>query len=241
MYTDISETNIGRNYVALAYMTGILPVKKVCNPTKLDLHSVNYWTSTETYEALKIYMDMDFDGLRSDITQLLGGGRVRVNTRSFQNDMRNFRTKDDILTLLIHLGYLGYDARNKEVFIPNKEIIEEYENAMSMGGWPEVIRVLKASGKLLEDILNGDAKVWRRLTGRIQRSLPYSLTMIKICSGGHRACVLQCAKGLQADQGAADGARLRGYCIFAVAICQQTGVHCRVEIRKDSPVSPAAD
>lgn len=92
-------------------------------------------------------MDMDFDGLRSDITQLLGGGRVRVNTRSFQNDMRNFRTKDDILTLLIHLGHLGYDARNKEVFIPNKEIIEEYENAMSVGGWSEVMRVLRASEK----------------------------------------------------------------------------------------------
>lgn len=218
-----------RSYVALAYMTGILPVKKVRNPTKLDLHSAlnmfyeysmtnqkmlerytgftedevkelcerfdmdfdetsswydgymfkkyqhiynprsvveamrwqdfsNYWTSTETYEALKIYMDMDFDGLRSDITQLLGGGRVRVNTRSFQNDMRNFRTKDDILTLLIHLGYLGYDAQNKEVFIPNKEIIEEYENAMSVGGWSEVMRVLRASEKLLEYTLNGDAE-----------------------------------------------------------------------------------
>ena len=118
----------------------------------------NYWTSTETYEALKIYMDMDFDGLRSDITQLLGGDRVRVNTRSFQNDMRNFRTKDDILTLLIHLGYLGYDARNKEVFIPNKEIIEEYENAMSVGGWSEVMRVMRASEKLLEYTLNGDAE-----------------------------------------------------------------------------------
>ena len=118
----------------------------------------NYWTSTETYETLKIYMDMDFDGLRSDITQLLGGDRVRVNTRSFQNDMRNFRTKDDILTLLIHLGYLGYDARNKEVFIPNKEIIEEYENAMSVGGWSEVMRVMRASEKLLEYTLNGDAE-----------------------------------------------------------------------------------
>lgn len=69
----------------------------------------NYWTSTETYEALKIYMDMDFDGLRMDIVQMLGGERVKVNTLSFQNDMRNFKTKDDVLTLLIHLGYLGYE------------------------------------------------------------------------------------------------------------------------------------
>ncbi len=118
----------------------------------------NYWTSTETYEALKIYMDMDFDGLRADIVRMLSGGGVRVNTFSFQNDMRTFRSKDDVLTLLIHLGYLGYDAEKKEAFIPNKEIMGEFENAMSVGGWPEVMRILKASEKLLEDTLRCDAE-----------------------------------------------------------------------------------
>ncbi|NDO49109.1 hypothetical protein FMM75_06590 [Lachnospiraceae bacterium MD335] len=116
----------------------------------------SYWTTTETYDALKTYIDMDFDGLRSDIVQMLGGERVRVNTFSFQNDMRNFNTKDDVLTLLIHLGYLAYDAEKEEAFIPNKEIIREFENAMSNGGWSEVMRVLKASERLLEDTLNGD-------------------------------------------------------------------------------------
>lgn len=72
--------------------------------------------------------------------------------------MRTFETKDDVLTLLIHLGYLAYDAEKKETFIPNKEIIEEFENAMSVGGWPEVMRVLKASEKLLADTINGDAQ-----------------------------------------------------------------------------------
>jgi len=117
----------------------------------------NYWTLTETYEALKVYIDMDFDGLRADIVQMLGGGCVKINTSSFQNDMRNFKTKDDVLTLLIHLGYLGYSSETKEVFIPNKEIIEEFENAMSTGGWSEIVRVLKASEKLLEDTLLCDA------------------------------------------------------------------------------------
>ncbi len=122
----------------------------------------NYWTSTETYEALKIYMDMDFDGLKEAVVLMLGGEAVQVNTRSFQNDMRTFKTKDDVLTLLIHLGYLGYDAREKKVFIPNKEIVEEFENAMSVGGWAEVMRILKASEKLLEDTLNGDEKAVAR-------------------------------------------------------------------------------
>lgn len=118
----------------------------------------NYWTSTETYDALKVYMDMDFDGLRSDIIQMLGGSRIRVNTLSFQNDMRSFRTKDDVLTLLIHLGYLAYDSGKEEAFIPNREITREFENAMGAGGWAEVMRVLKASERLLEDTLCCDAK-----------------------------------------------------------------------------------
>ncbi len=118
----------------------------------------NYWTSTESYDALKLYMDLDFDGLRKNIVQMLGGQQIKVNTLSFQNDMRNFRTKDDVLTLLIHLGYLAFDSEKEEAFIPNREIVREFENAMSVGGWPEVMRVLKASEKLLEDTLRCDGK-----------------------------------------------------------------------------------
>ena len=90
--------------------------------------------------------------------QMLGGQQIKVNTLSFQNDMRNFRTKDDVLTLLIHLGYLAFDSEKEEAFIPNREIVREFENAMSVGGWPEVMRVLKASEKLLEDTLRCDGK-----------------------------------------------------------------------------------
>ncbi len=70
----------------------------------------------------------------TDIVKMLGGECVKVNTRSFQNVMRSFHVKDDVLTLLIHLGYLGYDSETQEAFIPNKEIIMEFENAMSVGG-----------------------------------------------------------------------------------------------------------
>ncbi len=136
----------------------------------------NYWTSTETYEALKLYIDMDFDGLKADIVQMLGGERVKVNTLSFQNDMHSFRTKDDVLTLLIHIGYLGYDAETKEAFIPNKEIIGEFENAMSVSGWPEVMRVLKASEKLLEATLNGDEESVARGLDRAHMEVASILT-----------------------------------------------------------------
>ncbi len=74
-----------------------------------------YWTQTETYEALKMYIDMNFDGLRDSVIEMLGGNRCRINPRTFQNDMTTFNGRDDVLTLLIHLGYLTYDSEEGEV------------------------------------------------------------------------------------------------------------------------------
>lgn len=149
----------------------------------------NYWTSTETYEALKVYIDMDFDGLRSDIVQMLGGARIRINTFSFQNDMRNLQTKDDVLTLLVHLGYLGYDAESREAFIPNKEILGEFENAMSVNGWANVMQILKASEQLLEDTLQGNAE-------RVARALDKAHTQAASILTYNDENSLSCAIGL---------------------------------------------
>lgn len=154
-------------YVALAYMTGILPIKKYGQHSALNMFWEYSMTDQGIFEEYTGFteqevrklcrqFDMDFDGLRSDIVQMIGGAHIRVNTRSFQNDMHTFETKDDVLTLLIHLGYLGYDSVRKEAFIPNREIMEEFENAMSVGGWSEVMRVLQASEHLLEATLRGD-------------------------------------------------------------------------------------
>ena len=91
----------------------------------------SYWTKTETYEALRIYIDLNYDGLKDDIVQMLAGEKVEINTDRFQNDMTTFESKDDVLTLLIHLGYLGYDSVHSSVFIPNSEIRREFRNAMN--------------------------------------------------------------------------------------------------------------
>ena len=113
--------------VAMAYMTGILPVKKYGQQSALNMFWEYSMTDQNIFEEYTGFtqeevrklcqrFDMDFDGLRADIVRMLSGGGVRVNTFSFQNDMRTFRSKDDVLTLLIHLGYLGYDAEKKEAF-----------------------------------------------------------------------------------------------------------------------------
>ena len=110
---------------------------------------------TETFEALQIYIDMNFEGLRDDILSMIAGETVPVNTRSFTNDMTTFRTEDDVLTLLIHLGYLGYRYADKTVFIPNEEIRSEYVSTIAVSDWGEVSKALKNSADTLQAIWQG--------------------------------------------------------------------------------------
>lgn len=111
----------------------------------------NYWTRTETYKVLKIYIDMNFDGLKDAILIMLCGDRCKINSEKFQNDMTSFESKDDVLTLLVHLGYLAYDEKEQEVFIPNQEIASEFEIAIEGAkGWKRLNRVLIESENLLK-------------------------------------------------------------------------------------------
>ena len=120
----------------------------------------NYWTQTETYEALAKYISMNFDGLHETIEKLLSGQEQSVDTRTFSNDMVTFANKDDILTLLIHLGYLGYRSDKKTAYIPNKEIYDEYVASMRAKGlWKETIDAVLKSNQLLSDTLAGKADV----------------------------------------------------------------------------------
>ena len=117
----------------------------------------SYWTQTETYEALKIYMEMNFDGLKDTIIQMLSGNSSRINPRTFQNDMTTFKNRDDVLTLLVHLGYLAYNADERNVRIPNLEVELEFANAIEGAGWNGVAHALSVSEELLEATIRGDA------------------------------------------------------------------------------------
>lgn len=110
----------------------------------------DYWSATETYEALKVYIDMNYDGLKDDVIQLLAGKDIYVNTNKFQNDMTTFKSKDDVLTLLIHLGYLGYNSEDRTVYIPNKEVESSFISSIEDSSWNETTRALLNSRELLE-------------------------------------------------------------------------------------------
>ena len=113
----------------------------------------NYWSQTETYESLKVYIEMDFDGLKQRIVEMLGGARIKIEVGSFQNDMTTFHCADDVLTLLIHLGYLAYDSKTEKAFIPNEEVRSAFVLAIRNRGWDEVYKAIENSEKLLKATL----------------------------------------------------------------------------------------
>ena len=145
-----------------------------------------YWNQTETYEALKIYIQMDMDGLQDSVVRMLAGERVKVNTGTFSNDMTTFSCKDDVLTLLIHLGYLAYDRTFRTAFIPNEEIRQELILATKRKKWNELIVFQKESEQLLKDTIqmNGNAvakeieKIHREYTSVIQYNNENSLSSV---------------------------------------------------------------
>ncbi len=118
----------------------------------------NYWTASETYESLKKYIEMDFDGLKGAIVRMLGGEAVRVKISTFQNDLTSFHNKDDVLTLLIHLGYLAYDSRTQKATIPNLEVADAFGDAVSGTGWEYVAAAIQDSDDLLEATVQGNCE-----------------------------------------------------------------------------------
>ncbi|MCD8020181.1 MAG: AAA family ATPase [Clostridiales bacterium] len=113
-----------------------------------------YWANTETYESLKSYIEEDFDGIQSALKSMLSGQDVPVNIRKFQNDMSILKNRDDVFTLLIHLGYLAYDRNTKTVHIPNEEIRQEFITSVEDSGkHVELARLIAQSRQLFKDTL----------------------------------------------------------------------------------------
>lgn len=116
----------------------------------------SYWSETASYESIVPLINMDFDGLKGAVIEMLSGDQVVVDVTSFQNDTTSFVNKDDVLTYLIHLGYLGYEQKFKTAFVPNEEIRQELIRATKRRKWNELIAFQRESEKLLDATLDMD-------------------------------------------------------------------------------------
>jgi len=142
----------------------------------------SYWKKTSAAETLLTYIDMDQDGLQEDVARLIAGESIIVNTDSFQNDVETFTCKDDVLTLLIHLGYLTYEeisdsydeSADEELTgiatIPNEEVRSEFRSILRKGKHHGLIELVRRSDELLRATLAGDQDMVARTIQEVHDS-----------------------------------------------------------------------
>ena len=116
----------------------------------------SYWTETSAAEGLMKYISMNYAGLSKTIAELIGGIDVPVNTVGFANDLVTFKNRDDVLTLMIHLGYLAYDSENKTAHIPNEEIRLEFQRAIRIVDHEATVKRLMECDQLFLDTIHGN-------------------------------------------------------------------------------------
>ncbi len=233
---DLFKQQSSEKYIALAYLTGILPVKKyktqsslnnfkeytmirplmlapyvgirqgevdaLCEQYQMDraqatywydgyqfhneAHVYNpcslvqalrnreygsYWTATASFGSLLDFINADLDGIYSDVQFLIAGGRVPVNTTSYDNSFTTPKCKDDAFTCLIHIGYLGYDTETSEVFIPNEEVRIAFRDALRVCTWPDAIKPWQRSQRFINAILSEDNETVARMVEETHQNM----------------------------------------------------------------------
>ena len=216
---SLFKSEESKSFLALAYITGILPIKKImdesalnnfseytmlkskpitkyygftedevkvlCKKYDMDFETVrawyngylidgihmynpnsvsmalnrhkfdSYWRNTSSFESINTFITLNYEGLKDDIMSMLSGKKVRVNPNTFRNDLSIITSKDDALTALIHLGYLGYDADRKSAYVPNYEVATAFELALQTGEWKDIAKAISTEGKCGVQTCNG--------------------------------------------------------------------------------------
>ena len=182
MLRGLFKNNAAKSYVRLAYLTGIMPIVRIKGQSAVNnfmeytmtnlmdynplsvvrvisaKRFVQYWTVTGTYGDIDDLTNKNFDGLRVDIIRMLSGNRIPVNVSNGKNDLQFFKSKSEVITALIHLGYFAYDADAREAYVPNKEIQEVFYQYMVNNESDNLSRFIKVSEKILNAVMERDAE-----------------------------------------------------------------------------------
>ena len=150
----------------------------------------SYWKNTSSFESINTFITMNYEGLKVDVLTMLSGGKVRLNVNTFKNDLSTVASKDDALTALIHLGYLGYDADRKSAYIPNYEVASAFELALQTGSWNEVARSISKCDELLDATIDGEAE---RVAELIELAHETYTSVLKYNDENSLSCVLTMA------------------------------------------------
>ena len=251
---SLFKSEESKSFLALAYITGILPIKKIrdesalnnfseytmlkskpitkyygftedevkelCERFDMDFETVrawyngylidgihmynpnsvvqsmrdhdcdSYWRNTSSFESINTFITLNYEGLKDDIMSMLSGGKVRVNPNTFRNDLSIITSKDDALTALIHLGYLGYDADRKSAYVPNYEVATAFELALQTGEWKDIAKAISTCDDLLFETIDGNAE---RVAELIELAHDTYTSVLKYNDENSLSCVLTMA------------------------------------------------
>lgn len=251
---SLFKSEEAKKFLALAYITGILPIKKIkdesalnnfaeytmlkskpitkyfgfteeevkalCEKYQMDFSSVkewyngylidgihmynpnsvyramisgdldSYWKNTSAFDTINTYITLNFEGLKEDVLTMLEGGRVSVNVNTFKNDLSVIGSKDEALTALIHLGYLGYDGTRKVAYIPNYEVGLAYQAALATGNWKEIAKTISRCDELLWATIDKDTE---KVADLVELAHDSYTSIIKYNNENALSCVLTMA------------------------------------------------
>lgn len=124
----------------------------------------SYWKQTSAADPLLSFINVQIQknngqksALETNILKLIAGERIKVNVSRFNNDFQTFNSEDDVLTLLVHLGYLAYDKGTCRVRIPNEEVRTEFNELLEEPQHSNLAALIMQSEKLLSDTLAGNS------------------------------------------------------------------------------------
>ena len=161
-------------------------VSMALNRHKFD----SYWRNTSSFESINTFITLNYEGLKDDIMSMLSGKKVRVNPNTFRNDLSIITSKDDALTALIHLGYLGYDADRKSAYVPNYEVATAFELALQTGEWKDIAKAISTCDDLLFETIDGNAE---RVAELIELAHDTYTSVLKYNDENSLRCVLTMA------------------------------------------------
>lgn len=133
----------------------------------------SYWRQTSAADTLLTYLELDFEGLQDDVVRLMAGEELEVETGDFKNDPALIGSRDDALTLMIHLGYLTYEdefSGHGWARIPNAELHMEFEKVLRQATHPELVRLVRESDELLSRTIALDAEYVAEAVAKVHDS-----------------------------------------------------------------------
>jgi len=159
----------------------------------MDGRLKSYWKNTSSFETINDLISLDMDDLKQDVLSMLSGEKIPVDVTTFQNDLSIIRNKDEVLTALIHLGYLGYEEADFDegfAYIPNFEVKQAYRAALKTGKWDEISKSISKCEELLRATINKDEE---KVADIIEQAHDTYSSAIKYNNENSLSCVLTMA------------------------------------------------